>query len=96
MLTTYLVNAYEHALVQLHVCGLGFYADATFEEGAAVLSEFHVFLHVLLCCHFFLLGFLCFRWFSCVFMYSRLFSDVNVCITNFCLSVSSICFGSLR
>ena len=40
MLTTYLVNAYEHALVQLHVCGLGFYADATFEEGAAVLKVF--------------------------------------------------------
>ncbi len=44
MLTTYLVNAYEHALVQLHVCGLGFYADATFEEGAAVLIEIHMFL----------------------------------------------------
>lgn len=69
MLTTYLVNAYEHALVQLHVCGLGFYADATFEEGAAVLNESHVFSHVLLCCHFFLLGFVIFREPSCIRVY---------------------------
>lgn len=61
MLTTYLVNAYEHALVQLHVCGLGFYADATFEEGAAVLNEFHVFSHVFLCFQFFLLRVVCFH-----------------------------------
>lgn len=55
MLTTHLVNAYEHALVQLHVCGLGFYADATFEEGAAVLKVFRS----------------CFRAFDCFRLWSR-------------------------
>lgn len=39
-LTTLLVEAYEHALAQLFVCGLVICADATFEEGAAVLNEF--------------------------------------------------------
>lgn len=67
MLTTYLVNAYEHALVQLHVCGLGFYADATFEEGAAVLIEI-----LILSCRFasfFVWSFVveCFFYFSCAF-----------------------------
>ena len=43
MLTTYLVNAYEHAVVQLYACGLVICADATFEEGAAVLDVFYYF-----------------------------------------------------
>lgn len=76
MLTTHLVNAYEHALVQLHVCGLGFYADATFEEGAAVLIEI-----LILSCRFalfFVWSFVveCFFNFSCAFGWCGQFSLV--------------------
>lgn len=69
MLTTYLVNAYEHALVQLNVCGLGFYADATFEEGAAVLKVFRSCF----------CAFNCFRLWSCVLMCCLEFSRAMEC-----------------
>ena len=68
MLTTYLVNAYEHALVQLHVCSLGVYANATFEEGAAVLKVFRSCLR----------DFDCFRLWSCVLTCCLGFSCVVV------------------